>query len=356
MRRILPAMLALATMYLVACGEEATSAPCGRPPEGPTVRLVYRVGGENARGTAARVCTRLRALGAPRAEVSAAGGDRIRIVVPDSAGARAAVDAAVGAPSLGFHDWEPSVLGRRGPAAPFAGATALFDAVETASTPGRPAELLYLFDPEGHPLAGPASSCEELLAAYRHEPGSASYAERSRCRARLRDLGGGGPPSGSRVLGTPDGVAVVEDEAIPGQPPQLHRYFAIEDDAELTAADIENPRADADAVTGEPVVLFDFTASGRQAFKRLTGRVAARAKRVAAAGDGPSESSFQHFAIVLDNRIVSLAAVDPVANPGGIDAPGAQIGGIGSRQATRLLARRLAAGPLDAELELVSVR
>jgi SecD/SecF fusion protein len=356
MRRILPAMVALAAMYLTACGETATSGPCGQPLEGPTVRLVYRVGGDDARGTAARVCRRLRTLGAPRAEVSAMGGDRIRIVVPDTASGRAAVDAAVGAPSLGFHDWEPNVLGRRGPAAPFAGATALLDAVETTSAPRRRAALLYLFDPEGHPLAGPASSCGELLAAYRREPGSASYPERSLCQTRLRDLGGGGPPSGSRVLGTADRVAVVEDEAIPGQPPQLHRYFAIEDDPELSAADLENPRADADAVTGEPVVLFDFTPSGRRAFKRLTGRVAARAKRVAAAGGGPSESSFQHFAIVLDKRIVSLAAVDPVANPDGIDAPGAQIGGLGSREATRLLARRLAAGPLDAELELVSVR
>jgi len=64
MRRILPAMVAPATMYLIACGEEARSAPCGRPLEDPTVRLVYRVGGADARDTAARVCTRLRTLGA----------------------------------------------------------------------------------------------------------------------------------------------------------------------------------------------------------------------------------------------------------------------------------------------------
>ena len=355
MRRFLMAMVALATMYLMACGEDVRSAPCGQAVEGPTVRLLYHVGGGDPRVTASRVCTRLRTLGAPRAQVSAVGGDRIRVVVPDAEGPREAVDAAVGAPSLGFHDWEPSVLGRRGPAAPFAGATALLDAVETASAPKRPAALLYLFDPDGRPLAGPAKSCPVLLAAYRHEPGSASYPERSLCRSRLRDLGGGGPPSGSRVLGTPAGVAVVEDEAIAGQPPQLHRYFVIENDPELSAADIENPRADTDAVTGDPAVLVDFTPSGRRAFKRLTARVAARAKRVAAAR-GASESSFQHFAIVVDSRIVSLAAVDPVVNPDGIDAPGAQLSGLGSREATRLMARRLAAGPLDAELELVAVR
>jgi SecD/SecF fusion protein len=355
MRRFLMAMVALATMYLMACGEEPRSAPCSQPVEGQTVRLVYRAEGGDARATAARVCTRLRTLGAPRAEVSAVGDHRIRVVVPDAEGPREAVDAAVGAPSLGFHDWEPSVLGRRGPATPFAGGTALLDAVETASAPKRPAALLYLFDPDGRPLAGPGKSCPVLLAAYRHEPGSASYPERSLCRSRLRDLGGGGPPSGSRVLGTPAGTAVVDDEAIAGQPPQLHRYFAIEDHPGLSATDIENPRPDTDSVTGEPAVLFDFTPSGRRAFKRLTARVAARARRVAAA-TGASESSFQHFAIVVDNRIVSLATVDPVANPDGIDAPGAQISGLGSREATRLMARRLAVGPLDAELELVSVR
>jgi len=354
MRRTVLAILALSTLLLVACGDQQSAAPCGEPLGGSTVEAVYRLPAGDARRAAARLCTRLRVLGADRAEVSADGADRVRVVVPDAEEPRAAVNALVAGTSLGFHDWEPSVLGHRGPAAPFAGGTALFEAVELASASKRPAELLYLFGPDERPLGGPARSCRELLSPYRHEPGSASYPSETACGSLLRALGGG-PPAGSRVLGTPAGVAVIEDQRIPGQPPQLHRYFVIEDDPELTAADIENPRPDTDEVTGEPVVSFDFTPSGRQAFKRLTRRVGARAARVAAA-TGASESSFQHFAIVVDHRIFSLAAIAPSGNPNGIDAPGAQIAGIGSRAAARRLARRLGATPLGDELELVSLR
>ncbi len=59
---------------------------------------------------------------------------------------------------------------------------------------------------------------------------------------------------------------------------------------------------------------------------------------------------------MVDERIVSLAATDALANPDGIDTPGAQIAGLGSREAARQLARRLAQPPLEAKLELVSVR
>jgi SecD/SecF fusion protein len=148
---------------------------------------------------------------------------------------------------------------------------------------------------------------------------------------------------------------VVEDQRAPGQPPQLHRYYVIEDDSEMSSADLERPRAVVDAVTGGPVVSFDFSERGRRVFRRLTQRMAKRGAR-AAAGQVAPEAFFQRFAIVLDNRIVSLATVDFVANPNGIDAPGAQIAGIGSFDATRMLAKTLAAGPLEPELELVSIR
>lgn len=352
MRRTFLAILAAAAMPLVGCGDEPRSDACSEPLGGSTVETVFRVAGGDARGTAKRVCARLRTLGADRAQVSPDGAERVRVIVPDAEGPRAAVDALVARTSLGFYDWEPSVLGHRGPAAPFAGGTALFEAVELASASKRPPTLYHLFGPDRRPLAEPAGSCRELLSGYRPEPGSASYQSSTACASRLRALGGGGPPSGSRVLGTPEGVKVIEDQRTHGQPPQLQRYFVIEDHPELSAADIENPRPDTDEVTGEPVVSFDFTASGRRAFRRLTQRVAARAARMAAA-TGASETSFQHFAIVVDNRIVSLAAVDPVANPKGIDAPGAQIGGIGSRADARLLARTLDEVPVEAELELV---
>ena len=355
MSRAFLSVLALAVTALAACGGETASAPCSQPPGGSSVALVYRVAAGDARGTAARVCTRLSTPGSEPFEFGPVGSDRIRIVARDDEETLAAVDSAIEGTTLRVYDWEPNVLGSRGPAAPFAGGTALFDAVSAADRSEAPPARFYLFGPDRHALGPPAASCHELLAPYPRESGSASYPRDSDCLAQLHALGGGGPPSGSRVLGTPAGVTVIEDQRTPGQPPQLRRYFAIEDDAELSDSHIRNPRVEADEVTGGAAVSFDFTAQGRRAFRRMTRRVAARAAKAAAA-NGASEASFQHFAIVVDDRIVSLAATDALANPDGIDAPGAQIAGLDSREAARLLARRLAQRPLGAELELVSVR
>jgi SecD/SecF fusion protein len=355
MSRAFLSALAVVVSALAACGGQAASAPCSQPPGGSTVELVYRVAAGDARATAARLCTRLRTAGSDRFEVNPAGSGRIRIVARDHEKALTTLDAAIEGTSLRIYDWEPNVLGSRGPAAPFAGGAALFEAVKAAYRPGSPPARYYLFGPDRHPLGPSAASCEELLAPYTREPGSASYPRDSDCLPRLRALGGGGPPPGSRVLDTPEGVAVIEDQRAPGEPPQLRRYFAIEDDAELSDSEIRNPRVEADEVTGGAVVAFDFTAQGRRAFRRLTRRVATRAARAASA-NGPSEASFQHFAIVVDDRVVSLAAIDGVVNPDGIDAPGAQIAGLDSPEAAQRLAHRLAQPPLDAKLELASVR
>jgi SecD/SecF fusion protein len=363
--KLAPAAM-LVALLLASCGDDKEpSASCAEPLDGASVELSYRLGHGNStpKTTAARLCARLRALGAGAIQVREGGADRVRVVARNAEETRAAVGAATQGPSLGFYDWEPNVLGPRGPDAPFAGGEALYDAVElaSASKPRRSAgdagARYYLFDADKRPLGHgrPADSCKELLANYRRSSGSTTYPPTSACRRQLEALGGGGPPAGSRVLRVPPGVAVIEDERAPGQPPQLHRYFVIEDDSELSSDDIARPRAVADTVTGDPVVSFDFTERGRTAFKRLTQRVARRGEKAGAVSAAP-EQAFQRFAIVLDNRIVSRATVDFMANPDGIDAPSAQITGAGSLDATRMLAERLAAAPFEAELELVSIR
>jgi SecD/SecF fusion protein len=363
--KLAPAAM-LAALLLSACDDDKEqSAACRGPLTGATAELTYRIrtGDPAPRITPARLCERLRALGSGPVHVRTVGADRLRIVARNAEDARAAVNAAAGGASIHFYDWEANVLGPRGPDAPFAGGAALYDAVEVASTSKPPRNArdararYYLFDSDRRPLAGerPARSCEELLAAYRSDSGSASYPGQSACRTQLEALGGGGPPSGSRAMRVPPGIAVIEAQRLPGQPPQLHRYFVIKENSEVSSADVENPRAVADAVTGDPVVAFDFTERGRRAFKRLTRRLARRGAK-AAAGQPSPEPFFQRFAIVVDDRVVSLATIDFVASPTGIDAPRAQIAGTGSRDANRKLAKSLAAPPLEAELELVSIR
>ena len=140
----------------------------------------------------------------------------------------------------------------------------------------------------------------------------------------------------------PEGVAVIEDASQDGP---RGRYFVIEDKPELTNADLERSSVGTDPVTGEPVVIFDFLPSGRRAFKRLTARLASR-------GNQPDG----RFAIVINNRVLSLPTVDPVANPDGIDAPNAKVVLTGAAKPTRQLAQTLAPPSLTPELHLLSIR
>ncbi|MDQ4071547.1 MAG: protein translocase subunit SecF, partial [Actinomycetota bacterium] len=260
---------------------------------------------------------------------------------------------------------------------------ALFQAVELASKskpkaertdlpPGNPQKLTpeqadrrndsskdkyYLFGADRKLITGPDANCEELLSDFepRGAPGSRSYPKDTDCSAELRALGEGGPPPGSRVFKVPQGVVVVEAERSRNQPERIKKYFVLEDDSELSGAEITGPEANTDQRTQEPIVTMNFTDTGRKAFAEATRREAQRGANILLPPGTPRENAFQRFAITLDNKIVSLATIDFVENPEGIDGrTGAQINGIGSFQETQDLAESLRIGALPIELKLIS--
>src|SRR5215203_1939416 len=73
------------------------------------------------------------ALGVSEPEIQRAGRDQISIGLPDVQNAQRAIDQVGSTAQLQFYDWEPNVLGDRGPDAPYAGSKALFEAVDVAS-------------------------------------------------------------------------------------------------------------------------------------------------------------------------------------------------------------------------------
>src|ERR671922_276244 len=184
------------------------------------------------------------------------------------------------------------------------------------------------------------------------------YAEGTECQKQLEALGPGGPPAGSKVIKVPKGIVVVEAEPVPGQSERVQRYFVLEDDSELSGTDITNPEANVDPQTNQPVVTMEFTDKGRDAFARVTKRIAERgSKIVLPPGASPEqrEQTFQRFAITLDDRIVSLATINYLENPEGIDgSSGAQIENIGGFDETNDLAQSLRIGALPVELKLIS--
>ena len=147
----------------------------------------------------------------------------------------------------------------------------------------------------------------------------------------------------------------MQAEAPPAATPSTpRRFFVLEDDAELVGPDIERVEQDFDRQTQEPILALGFAESGRRAFARLTKRIVQRGQATLPRPGSRPEDRFQRFAIVLDDRIVSLPTIDFIQNPDGISAgSGAQINGLGSVEQTMDLAAALRIGPLPVRLRRV---
>ena len=132
------------------------------------------------------------------------------------------------------------------------------------------------------------------------------------------------------------------------------RWWVIQDRPGLSGTDIKNPEQSADTNLGnEPIVTFNFTDKGRKAFQAITRRVAQRGADNALGGDPISTS--QHFAIALDNELVSAPYINWRENPDGIDgATGAQISGNFTIKSAQDLAKILKIGALPLKLTEVS--
>jgi SecD/SecF fusion protein len=333
---------------------------------------------------------RVDSLGVSEPEIQRAGPDQISVGLPDVQNADRAREQVGNTARLQFYDWEPNLLTDR---EVYAGGKALYEAVDAASTQKGKAERTdvppgsdltpqqgdrqnntatdryYLFGPDRLPIGPdkkpvrtgtyePSATCKEVLADFEPEPGPPKkYAEDTECLQQLRELGPGGPPAGSRVIKVPEGVVVVEQERAPNQPPQIKRFTVLEDDSELSGEDIKNPEANTDPNTNAPLVSMEFTDKGREAFARVTKRIAQRGFDQSTLNPGAADKDQfnQSFAITLDDQIVSLATIDFTENPEGIDGrTGAQIENVGDFEAANDLAESLRIGALPIELKLIS--
>src|SRR5215208_3821032 len=177
----------------------------------------------------------------------------------------------------------------------------------------------------------------------------------------------GKQPDGTEVVTVPQGVVVVRAEP-PGDDPATDidesagapaEYFVLKDRPELTGDEIQNPEQNFDPTSSQPNVTFDFTDDGQQAFQDVTRRIALRGAESAPPGacvssDGGDAYS-QHFAIILDNEVVSRPIINFCENPEGIDGRnGAQISGSFTLTEAQDLAKFLQIGALPVNLTLIS--
>jgi SecD/SecF fusion protein len=274
-------------------------------------------------------------LGVAEPEIQRLGQDQISVGLPGVKNLERAKTQVGTTAQLYFYDWESNVIGD--PRSPI---TNLYDAVSKASKQKEVVDAnnttkgdYYLFKPDRTLAEGPDSNRKDLLSQFNDRV-----------------------PKGYKVMKVPAGTLVVRAEKPPKFPSnkEFNQFFVIRDNPELKGTDLKNPEQAFDPTTNEPIVTFQFTGKGREAFQRVTKRLADRGQTKQVPGQ-PVENSFQTFAIVLDRGVVSRPFIDYRENPNGIDGrTGAQISGGFTTQSAQDLANVLKTGALPITLKPIS--
>ena len=292
------------------------------------------------------------ALGVSEPEIFQVGEDQIDVQLPEIENASRAIDQVGNTAQLFLYDWQPNVIPN--PDAPEsvelgeAGFNRQIDAVRFAGEQKRECfedscttngPRYYLFDENTFELlAGPEQRQADLYFEFPDEkqPPDSVLLEVPQGTVVVKEL-------------TPDDPETEGDESLSGP----SEFFVIRDRPALSGRDITDPKPGTDPQTNEPNVSFDFTDEGQRAFEQTTREIAQRGLEEKLPGT-PGASVADHFAIVLDNEVVSRPIIDPDENPDGIDGrTGAQISGL-DFQESQDLAEFLRIGALPIELKLIS--
>src|SRR3954451_14211875 len=294
---------------------------------------------------------RVDAFGVSEPELARTGSDQIEVNLPGVKDAERAAQQVGSTAQLYFYDWEKNVLDENcktddtqinGGQQPISG---LYNAVKQAAK--CPAQN------DGNNKAAAASRFYAFDKVSK-KPFNNGLPDDSR-QAALEGLS---PAQKKRaeVLEVKPGILVLRDEKPKPSAPNPDSWWVIQDNPGLSGTDIKNPEQNFDQRAGnEPIVTFDFSDKGRKAFQRITREVAQRGADNANPLNNDPQQNSQHFAIALDNQLVSTPFINYQENPDGIDgSTGAQISGGFTITSAQDLAKVLKIGALPLRLELIS--
>jgi hypothetical protein len=246
----------------------------------------------------------------------------------------------------------------------------LYEAVKLAAKQpvGHNLRVASRTGPEYFVFGAPGSAaCADVAAADRTRPipgthcllagpvdtGSATGLHQAVQEAAAR-YPSGDIPARAEVVPVPQGTVILQAEQVHATAPvpfssPTAQFFVLRDDVALTGADVTSPKASADQ-SGEPSVTFGFTQGGRAAFERATRTIAHRGANVSLNGN----TLAQHFAVALDNQLLTVPQIDYHQYPDGIIGIGnADITGGFTRQSARDLATELRYGALPLAVRVV---
>lgn len=333
---------------------------------------------------------RAEALGIAGASFQIASGDQIRVRLP---GVRSLAEAAqVGTSArLEFYDWEANLIlpndrtvaslgpaitmdptaetlsqGTSGaaPGSPGAGSMPLYQAVQLASKQpaktsadnARVGPQYWMFGASG------STACTIAGRAYGYTPVPGDRCLLSGPDTSLASLYSGLPngitKSQGQVLTVPQGTVVIQ--ATPSnfsKPPRVSnpstQFFVLKDNVALFGQDISNPQEGTDP-SGSPDVNFGFTSKGKSEFQTVTGQIARRGLLISPTV-GNTQPLDQHFAVALDQQLITVPSIDYRQYPDGIPGDkGGDITGSFTRTSAADLARELQAAGQTINLKLIS--
>jgi SecD/SecF fusion protein len=326
-------------------------------------------------------------LGVAEPEIQTSSGNQIVVGLPnvtDTARAEAEVGTTA---QLAFYDWEANVLTSNGKTVASQLQTQDPTAVEisqggTSQAPGTPgAGSMNLYDAvtlasKQPPSSSPTNSRITDQYWMFGEPGSAACAAAAKANGTVEASGQhcllNGPDDSKEALvsGLPAGVSASDGQilvvprgtvvlqAIPqnfSKPPPVGdpsaQFFVLKDDVALRGSDITNPQQSTDPNTGSPDVTFGFSAKGKSQFQAVTANIAHRGDLVSGLG----QTLNQHFAVALDNQLITVPYIDFKQYPDGINGDnGADISGSFTINSAQDLANELRLGALPINLKLIS--
>ncbi len=160
---------------------------------------------------------------------------------------------------------------------------------------------------------------------------------------------------GVEKLTVPQGTAVVQavpssfaKPTPPGDPSA--QFFVLHDHVSLFGDNITSPQQSTNSA-GSPDVSFGFTSRGAKAFQSVTAAIARRGNLVSSLG----QTLDQHFAVALDNQLITVPSIAFKTYPDGIPSDsGADITGGFTISSAQELAIQLRFGGLPVQLALIS--
>jgi SecD/SecF fusion protein len=353
--------------------------------QGQPTEAGAEVSGEDIDDSISIIEQRINKLGVSEPEVARLGVDQITVSLPGVTDANRAAEQVGTTAQLYYYDWEPNLLGPEKAIGGKPGAEppkeALKESEKRWEAAGRNVhknEVKRLIFSGAYPTAyeavklaseqPPAEDCQDCSIARpryylfdKDEPGEALAGP----ELAKKDLYV--TPTGEKlskdgiVLEVPPGTVVVSELPIDEEGQTIEDaepgWFALKDDPALSGDEITNPEQTYDQ-NNLPVVSFNFTDSGREAFQEVTRQIAQRGKARTISPVGPQEAEALsgHFAVVLDNEVKTRPIINFEENPDGIDGrTGAQIGGgFSGVDEAQELATTLQIGALPINLKLIS--